>query len=302
MNKEINIPIIMVHRGNQKYLKETIQCAEKHGNKVILAGDETNEKYAEHWVNQEDIEGIEYKEFLKYYRHFSPNSEEYELICFERWFYMYEIMKKYNLKEAIMQDSDNLLFRTYTGKDFQECDVALCWQEKQSEFAWCVSAHFSYWKIEVLKEFLDYVLDVYKNNITIFQDKIESHKRRYAETGEYGGGICDMTLLYLWEKATKYRTINLCKLCNNTIYDRAINVEKINDINFKYIKSLGIKRVIFKNKTPHFIDDKNGNLIKAPIIQAQGSTKMYIPLWKRKINCMIPYFALGIIAKILRKE
>lgn len=301
MDRNAYIPIIMVHRGNQKYLKNTIQCAEKHGNKVILAGDKTNQKYAECWVSQEELEGEEYKEFLRYYKHNSPNSFEYEIICFERWFYMYEIMKKYDLKYAIMQDSDNLVFRTYSNNDFENCDVALCWEENQSEFDWNVSAHFSYWKIQVLKEFLDYIVDVYKNNIDILNDKIEYHKKKYEKTGEYGGGICDMTLLYLWLKSTKYKVRNLCTIKNETIYDRTIRGKKINGIDFDYIDFLNIKRVVFRNKMPYFIETVNRKPINAPIIQAQGNSKMYIGLWKRNVNCILPYLFIGAIAKILNK-
>ena len=144
------IPVIVVHKGNQKYLKNCIACAAEHGNSVILIGDEKNRDMCEGWIRC----GVP-RPFV----HMSSNSEFFELICFQRYFYVYQYLITHDLTECVMIDSDALVFGEVTSELIADgAMMASCWYERQKEYQWSVCPHFTYWTSEGLLDFFGSVL------------------------------------------------------------------------------------------------------------------------------------------------
>lgn len=188
------VTIIVVHRGNQGYLRDALQCARSAGNEVVLIGDESNSKDC-NWIDFKDCQSEEYLYFSNIYEHMSSNPYKFELICFERYFLTYEYMKKNHLTDCVMMDSDVCLYEKITQETFKEADLAISIPEQKTKYSMSASAHFSYWKIEVMKEMLEFLISSYKNKLPEIYEKWDWHREKGAP-----GGICDMTLLYLFAK------------------------------------------------------------------------------------------------------
>ena len=197
MTLKKTLPILFVHSGKQWYLKKTIRMAEAYNDEVFLLGDRSNQMFCRNWIAQDSLNQKRFLEFKKVYRHMSSNLYEFELNCFKRFYLIYEFMIQQDICECIMLDSDLCSFVSYLKLDFVQSgfDAAYSIPEKQEPFVWAGSPHMSYWKVEGLKQFLEFIEDSYKNNIELLERKYQYHK----ESGK-DGGICDMTLLYLWMK------------------------------------------------------------------------------------------------------
>jgi hypothetical protein len=107
------IPIIFVHTGNvQEFAHIAFRQAVRASpfNKVFLLTD----------VLRPGLDGVtqvklaDYAsaaiEFGRLYRHTSVNSVEYERLCFSRWFYVREFVRRHGIERFCIFDSDILLF------------------------------------------------------------------------------------------------------------------------------------------------------------------------------------------------
>lgn len=60
------VTIIVVHRGNQSYLRDSLRCARNAGNHVVLIGDESNSK-DQQWVDFRTCQSGNYEHFVDIY-------------------------------------------------------------------------------------------------------------------------------------------------------------------------------------------------------------------------------------------
>ena len=272
----IDIPVIIVHRGNQDYLKTCIMHATNHGNKIILIGDKSNRNLLSHnckWVDYEELISEKMTYFDSMYKHMSPNPYEYEKFCFDRHFIVYEYIKRNNINKFFVMDSDVLLDNiAQIGEDFikeiKQHDVGLCWNENQSEMSWTISPHFSFWTEKSLESFINYLLSTYNTDMNKLIKKIEWHKENNVF-----GGICDMTLLYLWNNEKKIKSLNFCS--NNYINWGIDNYFTSRDDNRYVIRDV-VEKITFIDLFPFFTRRDNGKYVKASVIHAQGASKKYM--------------------------
>lgn len=95
-------------------------------------------------------------EFEKYFTNLSVNSHEFELICFQRWFCIYEYAAKHNIQSFWSFDWDVLLF---TDLSIEMVDVGMT-----------TPLHmFHCHNLTLLKQWLDMALDAYKNRNYLFK-------------------------------------------------------------------------------------------------------------------------------------
>lgn len=271
------IPIIVVHKGNQKYLKNCILCAQENGNFVILIGDEKNKGMCKDWTDYRDCESELFEEFQKYYVHMSSNSEVFELICFQRYFYVCQYMVSHQLKECIMIDSDALVFGEVTENLIPAgIDMGSSWFEVQEKYTWSVCPHFTYWTKRGLLDFLYFCIDSYRENE---KRKLLEEKYQYHLDNQIPGGICDMTLLYLWMKQTGFPVVNFSKR-KEQLVDYNINKPMIDTETYIMWERYDMKKIVFENGKPYFIRRDDGRKVPVLIIHAWGGFKKYMGILK----------------------
>ncbi|HAT4257867.1 hypothetical protein P5F61_08150 [Clostridium perfringens] len=268
LNKLNNIPIVFIHKGNQEYLKYAIKSAEKFNKNVFLLGDNSNKNLCRNFYNINNLKSEDFIEFKKVYKHMSTNSFEFELICFERYFILKEFMVKNNFNKVIMLDSDVLTFENYSNLGIEEYDIVLSEPEYQDNYRWTSCPHFSYWTISTINRFLKFCILTYKNNLKILETKYEWH-----EANKKAGGICDMTLLYLFPK-NDIKFLNASKEYRNGVFDYNINYsENYFKSEYKYNNLLRIKKIMcIKNKI-YLKKSDNGKEIRVYCIHFQGGAK-----------------------------
>lgn len=264
----MSIPIIIVHRGNQKYLHYSIDCATKSGNRVILLGDDSNKGLGE-WYDIKQFSSDKYEEFKKSYVHMSSNPEKFELICFERFFRTLEFAIKYSFDRIIMMDSDICLYDT-VDDIFTDVDFACSMPIQKHEWQWIASAHFSYWTVDALKKYIEYLIDMYKEHLDILEQKWNWHKK----TGT-PGGICDMTLLYQFCQTTELKKQNTLEIAGLALDNSLANLS-INNKKYEKNPVFNIKMVENRCGQMFFSECNTGKKVPVLYIHAQGDTKKYM--------------------------
>ena len=76
-----NIPLIVIHKGNQDYLKSCVSSIEKY-HEIYLIGNDENKGLIQNWVSFESLDNHYFKMFDEAYVHMSTNSSVFEKICF----------------------------------------------------------------------------------------------------------------------------------------------------------------------------------------------------------------------------
>lgn len=231
------IPVIFAHEGNQDYLRIAIEQARRSGNKVVLLGDYDNLYLpADVWSSWEHYKDSTFPEI---YRHLSSNHAEFELRCFQRWFAIKRWMKACNIEHIFYCDSDVMLYCDVTqwAESVGNPDVSYQIPKHQPDYRWSASAHVSLWSLAALEEFCDFMLATYTrpSGMALLEQKWQWHRAERKS-----GGICDMTVLYLWSLETE--VLNNAKVINGATFDHNINVSENYEVN-EYEMEDGHKRL-----------------------------------------------------------
>lgn len=276
-----NIPVFFVHSGNNDYLKYTIKQAESTNNSVILLGDDSNVLRAMKWVHMDDYITDKFIDFTNKYVHMAFNPYLFELNCFRRYFVTYEYSLRNKIDRFMMLDSDLLAYGNYSEIDFGNCIAGFSIPKDQDLYSWTASPHCSYWTLEGMKEFLDFLIYEYTIGIHELEEKW-----KYHQENQIIGGICDMTLLYLWaNKIGKNKIFNTTIIRNNTVFDHFLSVsEGYEKGTFPLRKFCNIKKIKFEDGKAYFKNREN-KWIRTYSIHAQGKSKIYIKtLYQQKNN------------------
>lgn len=281
-DRETALPILVFHRGKQKYVKSVLEQAEKYHSKVILIGNDENKNFSANWINYKELDHMLLDRFKDVYIHMSSNPYQIEMFCLESWFYYYECAKKMGLQEFITMDSDVLLYRTIRKSDFGTADVALGWAKKQEPYIWAYNPYFAYWKISKLENYLLFCIETYSENNENTAKLRE--KWQYHKTSGKAGGVCDMTLMYLWAQNEKNLINVLDREWGGGVFDRAIKSETNYEKIFKYDKVNQMKKIEFDdNHMPYFVEESTE--IRYPVVALHciSNTKIYINLLKKGV-------------------
>jgi hypothetical protein len=300
------IPVVQFFRGNQPYLRQSLKQAQKFNQEVILIGDKSNQNLTRHHFNYENY-NQQFQPFVDVYEHLSSNSISFELCCFQRFFVLQQWMIEHQQDQVFMTDSDLLLYVDLTkhlyAKYLQSYEAALCiphLKNQEAEFAWTASPHLSFWTSSAVQSFTDFCLEVYGDRKELLHQKYSYH-----QVMNLPGGICDMTLLYLWAK-TRNTVFNLLELKNGVAVDHNIN-SKDDLWEDQYQLRAGIKRIYFMQGLPYEKETHNQFLG----LHFQGAAKPLMPIftgntpqaWIRAMLYTFPTltrFLLKIYQKLLK--
>lgn len=270
------IPLIFVHTGYQKHLDVIIPQAEQCNEQVYLLGDSSNKNTAKQWFNIEDYIDARYEIFRDKFVNMSSNSAEFELNCFKRYFVCYQFAKAKSIDKFFMVDSDCLVYENLSNLDLQEYDAGASVPENQSNMSWTASPHSSLWSMNALNDFLEYLIKAYD------EDNMDSllKKWKYHQECNVPGGICDMTLLYLWmqNNANRLKLFNGLCIKNGKTFDHFLHVSEGYSVgDFEVNSFLEMKIIKFIDGKPYF-KYKDGTWIQSCTIHAQGARKKYISI------------------------
>jgi hypothetical protein len=243
-----SIPIVQFFRGNQPWLSLSLQQAQQFNEKVVLIGDESNRNITPHHFSYLDY-NQNFQPFLNVYKHLSSNSFDFEVYCFQRFFVLHQWMLIHDQNQVFMVDSDLLIYADLTrdlyDKHLQGYETALCipqFKNQETEYAWTASPHLSYWTRSSIRSFTQFCLITYSQHQEELQQKYNYHQKHNIP-----GGICDMTLLYLWQRGNP-SVFNLLELAG-TLVDHSIN-SKDDFRQNQYPLKAGIKSIAFSQGVP----------------------------------------------------
>ncbi len=264
MSKEkLNIPVVLIHRGNHDYVQTCIDQA-KHYNKDVIVISDTEYKNCEN-VNIEKYSNNS-NEFAKFYIPLSTLGD-YELFCFQRWFILYDYMKETNNENIFYIDSDVLLYHNVSDdwKIFENCIFTLILRS-----VGCTS----YFSLYGLRMFCKFLFEIYQKKDSYEFAKIASH---YGVRQKFNlpGGVCDMTL---FEYFARYKcSVGVGELSN--VYDGTTYDHNINDSDNMY-EFDGIKKIEFIDKKPYCYSPVLDKKVQFKSIHFQGGAKHLMDTYK----------------------
>jgi hypothetical protein len=276
--------VFVVHSGSQEYVRCCVAHSQFYGNNTLLIGSEKQFAVSPTSFYSDEIKLPIYEDFKKIYVHLSPNPENFELLCFKRYFALKEIANILNLKRFWLIDSDILLFEnlspleTFLINNSYDCAI---WTPAQSEYMWTSSPHLSFWTIDALENFVDFIMKTYRYNFIKLQEKWQYHLKEKLQ-----GGVCDMTLLYLWNIEGNQNIYNIDNLYkdlgvihdSNISFSDNINLDNFFEKNYFAMKKLAnIKEVIFKKGRYYIISKDRGRLFPVASMHFQGAAKVFMP-------------------------
>lgn len=284
------LPIFFIHKGNSEYLKYTLaqakhQCPESI---VYLIGDPSNDTYD--FVKHANIADYRDEVFSSVYEHFSSNTYEYELFCFERWFVLRNFIIQNKIAEDFLYlDSDVMLFSNVNqcAAEWRSYKMAICSPE---------GPEYSYFQNSaVLAEYCNFIITMYTGEKN--RAKIRSKYEFYIDSPEYiGGGICDMTLLGWFAETQKEHLLDLGLINDGkTIFEHNIN----NADGFVLDNKRKIKKISFSKNQAFLCTSETKELIRLHAAHFQGNSKQYIP--KFYTGGLYWYLVTDVVARFIAK-
>lgn len=276
--------IFLIHHGKQDYLQIAARCTQAAGNHVILIGnDPATGKLCSAYYDDALIDLPDYREFEKQYVHLSSAPIEFELLCFKRYFYLYEIAKQRRLTHFWMIDSDAIVLQdlsditnNYLLANQFAAGVST---RHQDQFDWASSPHTSFWTLDGLGDFLNFLRKLYIDQTrTLLNEKYQWHL-----DNQIPGGICDMTALYLWQK-NRLDVCNLAKvhLDGLPLFDNNLNESgNMTRNEFHMVRNVSLKKITHENNTYRAFPTAQSKTIPVVALHFQGRAKACMATFER---------------------
>ena len=254
-----NIPIVFIHLGDSDYLKYTLAQAHLTNpqSKIYLIGDQANDKYD--FVEHIDLTNYcqSVSQFERYYKHLSPNSFRFELMCFLRWFILRDFLKARKIKGCLYVDSDVMIYT----------DVSSQWR-RFARFGMTSPGGFSpgcnfISDVDLLNELCDNLVRSYSDPTSLKQLEDFYQERRSKGLP----GVSDMIFLNELRKKYPNKVADIGVIAEGSTYDNNINLDE----GFEMAK--GRKKIYWASGRPHGKLLATGNLIALNILHLQGDAK-----------------------------
>jgi hypothetical protein len=284
----MNIPIILVHKYDSSYLEYAVRAASKNNEDVTLITDIKGDKYNNiiKVINIDDYKNENSELFTSIYKHLSTNKFEFEFNAINKFFFMLEHMKKYNLKKILYIDSDVIIHENLSviiNQHFADYDICSCEPEQTHDsFLWGASAHILLCSFEALELFCKFILKIYSSDNAKINLKWKWHQQNNIP-----GGINDMTLLYLFQLESKLKIGNFLPVIDNTFcFDLAINsstnmYENEYQMHYSFLMGRNLKKMIFRNNHPYSHNLLLKKDIRFCILHCQSDSKRIMQLLVR---------------------
>lgn len=304
-------PVVFIHRGAQNYLHWALRQANEKNENVYLIGDDSNElfKNIATFISIKSLSDRLYSQFAESYVHMSSNSKKFEMMCFERWFLLLELMKKNNLEYVIHLDSDVLLYVNMHPVIEEVLDNKIAGfhipEQSYDEMRWIAVPHCSIWSIKGLESFCMFIIDQYIDRIDELNNKWKWHTDKKQR-----GGISDMALLYLFYRSNPSQIENLAITSDEKkCFDTNINTsDNYHHDEYRAKKSFFLKQlkvIKFSDKVPTGYNKCINETIEFSCLHCQGVAKILMYLYSTPdksvrdfinyINFLIPFLTNRLI-------
>lgn len=266
--------VVFFHLGPQPYLEVAIRQAAAF-NKVILLGDESNSFLGDidnvYHVNFNELNS-EVDRFTNNYIHLSNNSLNLEISSYVRWIYIRNLMRSTKMSICFHSDSDNLIYSDLEEpyKFLGSPNFALSVPYNQPEFRWSAAGTTSFWSLEVLEGFCEFLFSLYEDKDK-FKNLLET-KWRHHQENNVAGGVCDMTALWHFSQITPPDKILTKATDYHFTFDHNINTSE-NHFRDEYRLTNGLKDVTIKDGHPHSYNLISNENIKFHTLHFQGQSK-----------------------------
>ena len=294
--------VFLVHQGKADYLELSLKYSIHFGHKTYLISNEESYSDCCDFFIQDNVHCSEYELFKKSYIHYSSNSKEFELLCFRRYFYLKDAVKKFGIKNFWMIDSDVLLLDSLASyQDFLKGEGYSCSlsieEGQENGCKWSASPHISYWTIDSIESFVQFLGSFYTKELKNIIEKYEYHK-----VHGISGGICDMTALYLWARNQQKIDSNLLAHRKGFGYfDHNINQQgNVSSEQVKMVPQLSVKKV-FSIKGRSYLSMVDGLKIKLTCLHFQGGAKQYMKMLDLYHELTFGSLCFPIIKRIIKK-
>lgn len=262
----MSVPVVFISKTIGQpcsYIRDAMSVASRKNDNVWLLGDDHNKQFCV--GNYQTIEKYDnsVKEFEELYVHMSTIHPEIEKFCFSRWFILRDFMIEHGYEQALHLDTDILYFvnSDEEAKRYSHLDCAISGR---------TSGHSSYWTLEGLTKFCDYVLSLYRDKDSFDFLRI-SQVYHLRQRFSLDGGVCDMTFL---ENYARYKAPHLVGelsiLSNHPYYDHIIGVDE----GFTFVD--GRKQFRYINGIPHAFHEKIQKLVPFATIHFQGTHNKHL--------------------------
>jgi hypothetical protein len=141
-------------------------------------------------------------QFATTYVHMNTNPRSFELISFQRWFIIEAIMRKLKYDEFWYLDTDVLLLTDLTAEQacYQNCECVI------SSSPSSTSGHTSKWTLQRLSDFTMFMETSYsQSGMQNLANVWVQYKNKFQSNALVLGGICDMTLLKLFNDQSMHK-------------------------------------------------------------------------------------------------
>lgn len=263
--------IIYVHTGDSFYLLPNLLHTRAYNPnaKIILLGDKKN-AYVEEWGFEHFLLD-EYMnlahQFEQVYVHYSPNSYQFELFCFQRWFAISEFAQKQHLEKFLVCDTDAFLY----------CNIDDEF-DKYSNVDFTITRNgtpcFTYFSKDSIKRFVEYITWCYTSEVG--KKRIEDYHQRLVDSNK-DYGISDMSAFVAWEQLGGAMAIHVDVPNKSIAYDH-----NFIDVNDGYKMDGSHKLIAWENDIPYEFLASTGEKIMIKGIHLQGKSKYLI-------HKMVPY-------------
>lgn len=260
------IPVVFVHRGSQEYLSTALCQARQWNPKVILLGDTSNKQLGSEHYRYDSLFGRA-SHFDSLYRHMSTNSRGFELFCIQRWFVLAGLMRLHDYDEIFYCDSDVMLYCDVSGpgRILGSHLAAYAMAREQSNYRWSAAGHVSYWTEPGLDRFCDFIYHTYDHRLNKLKEKWNWHQRTKTP-----GGICDMTLLWLFSRENEIPI--LTRVHDDATFDENINISE-NHLPNEYHMYGEHKEITWHDRQPYGYNLMLQKPVRFNALHFQGTAK-----------------------------
>lgn len=265
------LPILLVHTGNPYYLRPILKQARffNPNNRLCLISDASTRGIpeAEHFMIDDYASSA--REFEKVYQHLSINTRQFELFCFQRWFYIKEFAASQGFSHFLCIDSDFLLFEQvdrffsgYEGYDYTVCGESgpIC----------------TLFNTESIERFCRFCLELY--TVPQYLSSLQETYRDMVSRHQIGG-ICDMTAFKWYKKYVSDNVIDIAIPHNGVCMDHRIRSSFGFEMDETHPDLLGniAKKIYWKDDRPYGKYLATGELVRFAGIHLQGGAKRMLP-------------------------
>jgi len=290
------IPVVLIHKGNNPYIFNTLYQLKQTNPlvKIYLIGTDESAVY-EPMVKHIPIAALfgEAQLFAGIYKHYSTNSESFELMCIQRWFVLKAFMIQKSIQRCLYLDSDVFVYEDVQNLSakFEDAGMTLCG----------ISGHTNFINQNTLLDFCRFIFTKYNDPeaLTVLDKYYNTFLAQHG-----AGGVSDMTLLTYYAEHNPGITENTYYLDGRPTFDPSLEVGAAH-----FEMKGNSKKITFEESKPYGILKKTHSSVLFYTLHFQGSNAKkemvkYIPnksvlFWAGYVKYWVVYYVQKIKKKVL---